>query len=183
MNRQRVLERVGWRFWRSFASSFYRDTEAVVQDLLDALSRMGIQPVPRDGGGTSLSRYTEHRVITPEPPAVAELAEAAEFDLGTAPPVAEPGYGIAVGDRVVLSLSDETRSRSVTIVEGRNDLDKGHLSVSSPLGKAVLGAEEGDEVSFRLDDGHERKVLIENVAKGAPISGATTGNAPTVTAV
>ena len=183
MNRQRVLERVGWRFWRSFASSFYRDTEAVVQDLLDALSRMGIQPVPRDGGGTSLSRYTEHRVITLEPPAVAELAEAAEFDLGTAPPVAEPGYGIAVGDRVVLSLSDETRSRSVTIVEGRNDLDKGHLSVSSPLGKAVLGAEEGDEVSFRLDDGHERKVLIENVAKGAPISGATTGNAPTVTAV
>ena len=51
------------------------------------------------------------------------------------------------------------------------------LSVSSPLGKTVLGAEEGDEVSFRLDDGHERKVLIENVAKGAPISGATTGNA------
>ena len=44
MNRQRVLERVGWRFWRCFASSFYRDTEAVVKDLLDALSRMGIQP-------------------------------------------------------------------------------------------------------------------------------------------
>ena len=52
MNRQRVLERVGWRFWRCFASSFYRDTEAVVQDLLDALSRMGIEPVRRDGGGS-----------------------------------------------------------------------------------------------------------------------------------
>ena len=61
--------------------------------------------------------------------------------------MAEPGYGIAVGERVgLLSLSDETRSRSVTIVEGRNDLDKGHLSVSSPLGKAVLGAEGGDEI-------------------------------------
>ena len=55
--------------------------------------------------------------------------------------------------------------------------------MSTPLGGAVLGAEEGDEIVFRLDDGRERKALIENVAKGAPISGATTGNAPTVTAV
>ena len=50
MNRQRVLERVGWRFWRCFASSFYRDTEAVVKDLLDTLSRMGIEPAAKDDG-------------------------------------------------------------------------------------------------------------------------------------
>ena len=90
MNRQRVLERVGWRFWRCFASSFYRDTEAVVKDLIDALSRMGIEPAARDDGGTRPSRYTEHRVVAPEPPAVAELAEAEEFDLRdepSAPPI------------------------------------------------------------------------------------------------
>ena len=81
--------------------------------------------------------------------------------------VAEPDYGIAIGDRVVLLFSDEMRRRSVTIVDGRNDLDKGHLSVSTPLGKAVLGAEEGDEILFRLDDGRERKALIESVEKGA----------------
>ena len=84
---------------------------------------------------------------------------------------------------MVLVFSDETRRRSVTIVDGRNDLDKGHLSVSTPLGKAVLGAEEGDEVSFRLDDGRERKVLIESVAKNSPASRATTEGAPAVTAV
>ena len=184
MNRQRVLERVGWRFWRCFASSFYRDTEAVVKDLLDTLSRMGIQPVPRDGGDTSLSRYTEHRVITPEPPA-APSSRRPRSSTCARPRRQSPNPTTASPSETgwFLFLSDETRRRSVTIVDGRNDLDKGHLSVSTPLGKAVLGAEEGDEVSFRLDDGRERKVLIESVDKGAPISGATTGNAPTVTAV
>ena len=170
MNRQRVLERVGWRFWRCFASSFYRDTEAVVKDLIDTLSRMGIEPAAKDDGHTRPSRYTEHRVIAPEPrPAAPELGGAAEFDLRdepSAPPVAELPFGIAIGDKVVLLFSDETRRRSVTIVDGRNDLDKGRLSVSTPLGKAVLGAEEGDEIVFRLDDGRERKALIESVEKG-----------------
>ena len=92
-------------------------------------------------------------------------------------------YGIAIGDKVVLLFSDETRRRSVTIVDGRNDLDKEHLSVSTPLGKAVLGAEEGDEVSFRLDDGRERKVLIESVDKGSSAFGTTTRDASTVNAV
>src|SRR5262249_42989386 len=47
MRRQRVLERIGWRFWRCFASSFYRDTEGVMRDLLDTLTRMGIEPLGR----------------------------------------------------------------------------------------------------------------------------------------
>ena len=31
MRRQRVLERVGWRFWRCFASSFYRDPDGIAE--------------------------------------------------------------------------------------------------------------------------------------------------------
>jgi REase_MTES_1575 len=48
MRRQRVLERVGWRFWRCFASS--------------TLSRMGIEPV-LNGEPDANGRYTEHRII------------------------------------------------------------------------------------------------------------------------
>ena len=47
---------------------------------------------------------------------------------------------------------------------------RGHLSVSTPLGKAVLGAEEGDEIVFRLDDGRERKALIESAEKGPRVA-------------
>ena len=176
MNRQRVLERVGWRFWRCFASSFYRDTEGVVKDLLEALSRMGIEPAAGDDGARA-ARYTEHRVILPEPPSAAPDVEGIEeFDVRAepaSPSIAEPDYGISIGDRVVLLFSDEMRRRSVTIVDGSNDLDKGHLSVSTPLGRAVLGAEEGDEIVFRLDDGRERKALIESVETGPRVSPTT----------
>lgn len=45
MNRQRVLERAGWTFWRCFASSFVMRRLEVVEDLVATLTRMGIEPL------------------------------------------------------------------------------------------------------------------------------------------
>ena len=45
MVRQRVLERAGWTFWRCFASSFVRRREAVLADLMQALQKLGIEPL------------------------------------------------------------------------------------------------------------------------------------------
>ncbi|RJG05356.1 DUF559 domain-containing protein [Noviherbaspirillum cavernae] len=45
MARQRVLERAGWTFWRCFASSFVRQREEVLTDLLQTLERLGIEPL------------------------------------------------------------------------------------------------------------------------------------------
>ncbi len=45
MARQRVLERAGWTFWRCFASSFVRRREEVLNDLLQTLERLGIEPL------------------------------------------------------------------------------------------------------------------------------------------
>ena len=60
MRRQRILERVGWAFWRCFGSNYSLDREAVLDDLFHTLDRMDIKPV---GGTISGSRYTEHRVV------------------------------------------------------------------------------------------------------------------------
>jgi very-short-patch-repair endonuclease len=63
MRRQRTLERVGWRFWRCFASSFYRDPDSVMIDLVEMLGRLGIEPI-RDGlAGQIHHRFTEHRTV------------------------------------------------------------------------------------------------------------------------
>jgi very-short-patch-repair endonuclease len=59
MRRQRVLERVGWRFWRCFASSFYRDPDGVLNDLIEMLTRMGIQPIGKDEAARPQRRFTE----------------------------------------------------------------------------------------------------------------------------
>lgn len=63
MARQRTLERVGWTFWRCFASSWYRDTEACFADLVTTLNQMGIEPgaVADD----SDEFWVEHRSVSP----------------------------------------------------------------------------------------------------------------------
>ena len=63
MRRQRVLERVGWRFWRCFASSFYHDPDRTIADLYETLSRMGIEPVQARDERTGGRQFTEHRII------------------------------------------------------------------------------------------------------------------------
>ena len=62
-------------------------------------------------------------------------------------------------------FSDDQKRISARLIEGNNDLEKGRLSVTSPLGQAILGYEDGDEVELPLENGRQRKVLIESVEK------------------
>ena len=62
MQRQRILERAGWKFWRCFASTFVTRKDEVIQDLLLELEGLEIYPITRD---TSYrSSYVESRVVT-----------------------------------------------------------------------------------------------------------------------
>jgi very-short-patch-repair endonuclease len=47
VRRQRVLERVGWTFWRCFAATLLRRPEAVLADLETALAAAGVRPGAR----------------------------------------------------------------------------------------------------------------------------------------
>jgi very-short-patch-repair endonuclease len=182
MRRQRVLERVGWRFWRCFASSFYRDPEGVLNDLLETLARMGIEPIGKGESGRPERHFTEHRTIKPVA-ATTESIPAREmtgFKLSSfearAPSADLRGAGgIGLGDKVVLLFSDDQKRISARLLEGGNDLEKGRLAIGSPLGRAIVGAEEGDEVELALENGHRRKVLIESVEKSvaAPLGTVT----------
>jgi very-short-patch-repair endonuclease len=174
MRRQRVLERVGWRFWRCFASSFYRDPDGIVNDLVEMLARMGIQPIGKDDAARPQRQFTEHRIVEPfsaqaGPPDVVGIALSGVGVEGAHEFASAPA-GIGLGDKVVLIFSDDQKRMSVRLSESSNDLEKGRLSTSSPLGKAILGAEEGDEVELPLENGRRRKVLIESVEKGAPLT-------------
>jgi transcription elongation GreA/GreB family factor len=166
MRRQRVLERAGWRFWRCFASSFYRDADLVTADLLDTLSRLGVEPVQNAEHMGAAARFTEHRVIA---------RTAADDDAGvlqrdssptTAPAAPSEVNGIAVGDKVVLLFGDDQRRLSVQLADGPDDLGNGVVSTASALGIAVSGAEEGEEIEFEQEDGRRRTVVVETVVPG-----------------
>ena len=165
MSRQRVLERVGWRFWRCFASSFYRDRQGVIGDLVSVLSTLGIEPTPSGETASTHTawRYVEHKVVT-DPKAVNGGIDA------SVPPKGSEGTeidtpGVSQGDRVIICYSESGRRLSFELTDDSTDLEKGKVSVTSPLGQAVLGAEEGEEIEFLLDDGACRRALIELVER------------------
>lgn len=57
MSRQRVLERAGWTFWRCFASTWSMRKDDVLQELLDRLTAMGIEPLGAIERAPSLVEY------------------------------------------------------------------------------------------------------------------------------
>ena len=118
MRRQRILERVGWSFWRCFGSNYSIDQDGVMDDLIQTLERMQIKPIGRETVNRS---YSEHRVI----PAVADASgETAATHVGGAISVAtlradldagssdlEEDYRLVTGDRVVIRYLDAEPSR------------------------------------------------------------------------
>ena len=61
MNRQRVLERAGWTFWRCFASTWSLNKEEIFLELVSRLAAMGIEPL---GALESIPSLVEKRIWT-----------------------------------------------------------------------------------------------------------------------
>jgi very-short-patch-repair endonuclease len=59
MQRQRTLERAGWRFWRCFASRFVRERQAVLDELCGLLDTMDIKPRAVDARSPNYTAYRE----------------------------------------------------------------------------------------------------------------------------
>jgi superfamily I DNA and/or RNA helicase len=61
MNRQRILERAGWKFWRCFASTFALYRDRIINDLTKSLTEHGIEPI---GGNQVISSiHSEQRRV------------------------------------------------------------------------------------------------------------------------
>lgn len=65
MARQRVLERAGWTFWRCFASTWTRRRQDCVDDLLTALERLGIEPLPPTAAPALVERRIYRSPLVP----------------------------------------------------------------------------------------------------------------------
>jgi very-short-patch-repair endonuclease len=149
MKRQRVLERVGWRFWRCWASSYTLDPDGCIADLISTLDLLGVKPIE---GDSKPYLYTEHRVSASKDQLLAEAESAALQS-------SKPSLGIQIGDRVVIRYLDDNKLTSIVLSRDRDDITTGHVSAFSPLGKQLIGCNEEDEVEFEAG-GKMRKVLV-----------------------
>ena len=97
------------------------------------------------------------------------VAELSKIDVGDMP-LDRVGFGSRVSVRDLGSGAELT----FTITAGDFiDLDDGQISVASPIGRGLLGAEEGDEVAIRLPAGAKRYRILKLTTLPQLLDGAS----------
>jgi very-short-patch-repair endonuclease len=140
MLRQRAMERMGWRFWRCWASSFRRDPGGCMADLVSTLTTMRIEPMPRD---VRKNIYTEHRTVEVDDPRRGE----------SEPSSTPTELVIEIGDRVMVSYDEPTGQQVVLIVAtDQHDPDMGIFKSTSPTGASLLSKAVDDEVIISVGE-------------------------------
>lgn len=84
MNRQRILERAGWTFWRCFASSWNMNQDEIFAELLQRLAELGIEPT---AALDRLPALVEFREWSGEADAIPGEEESGEPEAGADPAV------------------------------------------------------------------------------------------------
>jgi very-short-patch-repair endonuclease len=170
--RQEVLEGLGWRFHRIWSTDWFNDPRSQIERLRDAIAAAlddaKAKPVVR----RPIAVEREMRRAEPtgsealEPGRRTASAQGGLFDSASAqatPNVPDAGRAmdgtpemlangiVGLGSRVKIeSLSDNGRKLAFTIVSEGNDLENGKLGILTPLGQALIDAQEGDEVEYQV---------------------------------
>jgi transcription elongation GreA/GreB family factor len=117
--------------------------------------------------------YTEHRIATAfagaagtREPTQKSTAAVAEGVTGQTGKAAVSQSGVRIGDRVAIRYLDDNKTATYTLSSDRDDPTNGLLSVTSPLGKQLLGLVEEDEAEFEAN-GRMRRVLIVRAERQA----------------
>jgi very-short-patch-repair endonuclease len=174
--RQQTLERMGWRFWRCWGSSFVRDPDSCMSDLLSTLADLGIEPI---GSDPRPNIFTQHVVVSAGDQAAA-TEEVRADDWVKAPEPTEPppmpaamphieaaqSPFIEIGDRVVVRFGETQNQRTLVLRRDGLDLDNGFITLEHPLGEALLNCSEDDEIEYEFD-GKTRIAAILKVEKGS----------------
>lgn len=75
-----------------------------------------------------------------------------------------PANIVTMNAKVLITIAPATESTEITLVYPHDFRgDKGQVNVVAPIGAAILGLAEGQEIEWPQPDGHIMKVKIEKV--------------------
>ncbi|PWB14162.1 nucleoside diphosphate kinase regulator [Acinetobacter sp. AM] len=75
-----------------------------------------------------------------------------------------PANVVTMNARVLVTITPDTTPTEITLVYPHDFRgDKGQVNVLAPVGAAILGLAEGQEIEWPQPDGHLMKVRIERV--------------------
>ena len=169
--RQEVLEGLGWRLYRIWSTDWFRNPNNEVKALQDAINKslseakknivqrneVSPEEIMHDG-----SDSFSMEVVPKEPDENSHDIHntdtinytANEFDIVSDPTV-------SLGSRVrVKNLTDGTLLE-FTLVDRPNDPDQGRVNIHTPLGRALLDTQVGDEVEFLVGSIIKKAKLLE----------------------
>ncbi|MBJ8554043.1 nucleoside diphosphate kinase regulator [Acinetobacter bereziniae] len=79
-------------------------------------------------------------------------------------PDAIPANVVTMNAKVLITITPSTEATEITLVYPHDFRgDKGQVNVIAPVGAAILGLAEGQEIEWPQPDGHLMKVKIEKV--------------------
>jgi len=188
--RQRILERAGWKFWRCWGSSFYRDPNGCFEDLFAKLDSLGIKP-RKPGNEVRSSRFVEYREIDPlaisaqsEPisgesevvqpeSGVPSKATEALFESDVAISYDRERGRVDLNELVEYSFEDAPyQTLSLRVVElGTTSILQGIVAAKSSLGGVILGSRVGDTFEVLMDGKPRlaRIVVIHDIEDNEPV--------------
>ncbi len=198
MRRQKALERLGWTFWRCWGSNWIGDSEACLHDLISTLNRLGIDPIgsaPLSESYTEHRRVDAAATTVGPSSRAANDQDVRSNWSSTGSPIDSKGSAavatrspeprsatvvqsteavsvsiqVEIGDLVVVRFDDKPeKPLRVRLSRTENKPEAGIISVTEPLGKALLGASEDDEVEI-IVAGRVRVAHIERIEKAIAV--------------
>ncbi|TWH28804.1 MULTISPECIES: DUF4011 domain-containing protein [unclassified Aminobacter] len=167
--RQEVLEGLGWRFHRIWSTDWFNNPRREAERLRAVLSSRMVELKAREAefamrpARVEPSPAIELPKQSPKPTAALPEQSGGEALLPTIS--SRLNHSVSVGDTVrVRYLTGDCRVLQLTISRDKSDLSNGLVHFGAPIAKALLGAEEGDEVEV-LAGTHVRPAIVERITK------------------
>jgi hypothetical protein len=175
--RQEVLEGLRWRLHRIWSTDWFdnpqREAEklrAVISSRLNELKQREFEyVVPSARVPETHQRVASSAIVLPLPsnekPFSPQEASASQTQKART-----NGCAVEIGDTVrVKYLNGSQKTLQVMISRSKSDPSQGIVHCETPVAKALLGAEEGDEVEV-LVGSYVRPAVVEQIIKGAVAS-------------
>lgn len=165
--RQEILESMGWRgkIWRIWSTEWFRNPRRELSRLTSFLEELKLQAIdPSQVVPIEVQALSEEEDFLG--PNKAELRQASVTleKLVTEASRVE----VRVGDRVVYrNLSDLLHDREINVLISKNRFDpnNGIVSEASPLGQALIGAVEGEEVPFSTPAKPDQALVVVRIER------------------
>lgn len=172
--RQEILEKLGWHFHRIWSTDWFNNPRREGERLREVIAARMLELRAREVEFLTVPSHDEIEISSQLPQNNAAAHDEAPMFSLEAPPThliktnkPTNDSSIAIGDTVrVRYLTGDCKVLLVTISASRTDLEQGIIYHKAPIAKALLGAEQGDEVEV-LNGPYVRRAIVEEIIKQA----------------